>query len=78
MRPECTFTSQLYEGRQTYICLIIVSILSSYVTAAGIYNHLQNPAVGVHTFPYSLSLQISATQPTVQLSWNFPANQTQV
>lgn len=69
---------QVYEGRQTYIYLIIVSMLSSYVTETGIYNHLQTPAEGVHTFPYSLSLQISATQPTLQLSWNFPANQTQV
>jgi len=53
-------------------------MLSSHVTETGIYNHLQNPAVGVRTFPYSLSLQMSATQPTLQMSWNFPANQTQV
>lgn len=78
MRPEYTFTSQVYEGRQTYVYLITVSMLSSYVTETGIYSRLQNPAVGVHTFPYSLSLQVSATQPTLQLSWNFPTNQTQV
>jgi len=38
MRPECTFTSQVHEGKQTYIYLIIVSMLSSYVTETGIYN----------------------------------------
>jgi hypothetical protein len=78
MMPEFTCTSQVYKGRQTYVYLITVSMLSSYVTETGIYNHLQNPAMAVHTFPYSVSLPISATKPTLQLSWNFPANQTQV
>ena len=48
MRAECTFTSQVYDGRQTYIYCIAVSMLSSYVTETHIYNHLQYPAVEVH------------------------------